>query len=596
MAATPPSHAQESQPPPAATNSSQLPSLETRSLQSLTGNSTLTQANSTHTLCPAAHISPTRTLAHEPIHLHTPVTPINVSYLHDALCKHPDPAFASFVIHSLSYGFDVGFAGPRTSRVSRNLKSAIEHPDIVDAAIGREIAAGRMAGPYQEPPFPLTQVSGLGVVPKKSRSVQKWRLIMHLSAPQGHSVNDGIPVDKFSVQYCSVDDGVNIARSLGRGCHLWKVDLQDAFRIWPVRKEDWELLCLFWRGQYYVDKCLPFGLRSSPSLFNKVADALQWVMSHNYDVAPVIHYLDDYLGGATDSIGAQHQLDRALVACHDLGFPVNPKKVEGPKTTLTFLGVMLDTERFEIRLPSDKLEDLLIALKAWQHTRPTARKSELLSLIGHLSFACKAVPAGRMFLRRLIDLSTTVPNPNDYIRITEDAKADIQWWLDFLPAWNGVAFFLEPTWSAAADMDLYTDASRAIGYGAFFAGRWLQHRWQRHQSQRSIAWMELFAIVAAASTWAPQLHLKRIRFHCDNRSVCDIWLRSRTKCPDLMALVRTLFAIAARHNFHVIVSHIPGTDNAIADSLSRFQMARFRRLAPTADDTPSPVPESTYSL
>ena len=49
-------------------------------------------------------------------------------------------------------------------------------------AIGREIAAGRMAGPYQEPPFPLTQVSGLGVVPKKSRSVQKWRLIMHLSA------------------------------------------------------------------------------------------------------------------------------------------------------------------------------------------------------------------------------------------------------------------------------------------------------------------------------------------------------------------------------------------------------------------------------
>ena len=145
---------------------------------------------------------------------------------------------------------------------------------------------------------------------------------------------------------------------------------------------------------------------------NKVADALQWVMSHNFDVAPVIHYLDDYLGGATDSIGAQHQLDRALVACHDLGFPVNPKKVEGPNTTLTFLGVMLDTERFEIRLPSDKLEDLLIALKAWQHTRPTARKSELLSLIGHLSFACKAVPAGRMFLRRLIDLSTTVPNPN----------------------------------------------------------------------------------------------------------------------------------------------------------------------------------------
>ena len=56
----------------------------------------------------------------------------------------------------------------------------------------------------------------------------------------------------------------------------------------------------------------------------------------------------------------------------------------------------------------------------------------------------------------------------------------------------------------------------------------------------------------------------------------------------LMVLVRSLYYIAASCNFNIIVVHIPGVDNSIADSLSCLQMKRFRRLVPEADATRTP--------
>lgn len=39
----------------------------------------------------------------------------------------------------------------------------------------------------------------------------------------------------------------------------------------------------------------------------------------------------------------------------DIGLPIKPSKTVLPTTTLTFLGLELDTVKFETRLPQDKL-------------------------------------------------------------------------------------------------------------------------------------------------------------------------------------------------------------------------------------------------
>ena len=56
-----------------------------------------------------------------------------------------------------------------------------------------------------------------------------------------------------------------------------------------------------------------------------------------------------------------------------------------------------------------------------------------------------------------------------------------------------------------------------------------------------------------------------------------------------MALVCLLYFCAARHNIHIMITHIAGINNNIADAISRFQMERFRTLAPAANLQPDPI-------
>ena len=63
----------------------------------------------------------------------------------------------------------------------------------------------------------------------------------------------------------------------------------------------------------------------------------------------IIHYLDDYLFfGDHSSPECSEALSLALHFCECLGVPVSAHKLEGPATTLTFLGILLDTVMLEI--------------------------------------------------------------------------------------------------------------------------------------------------------------------------------------------------------------------------------------------------------
>ena len=159
----------------------------------------------------------------------------------------------------------------------------------------------------------------------------------------------------------------------------------------------------------YVDKALPFGLRSALIIFMAVADALQWIMQKN-GVSYVDHYIDDFNPpgkGGTDECSRNRTVMHK--SCEVTGTPVKPEKSIGPTTIINFLGIELDTEVMEIRLPADKLARLVQSLNEWRGKKACCKR-ELLSIIGLLSHVCKVIRPGRSFLHRLIDLSTKVFN------------------------------------------------------------------------------------------------------------------------------------------------------------------------------------------
>ena len=138
---------------------------------------------------------------------------------------------------------------------------------------------------------------------------------MHLSAPAGRSINDGIHPDKFSLHYSSVDDAVAILLHLGKGALMAKIDFKSAFQMIPVHCVDWDVLGMHMREQYYVVTCLPFGLRSAPVLLNEYSTAIEWIMTHNYQLCHLIHYLDDFfLAAPLQSFCCQHISPRGFQA------------------------------------------------------------------------------------------------------------------------------------------------------------------------------------------------------------------------------------------------------------------------------------------
>lgn len=161
-------------------------------------------------------------------------TPLCRSSFERELANHPDKAWVSWLLDVITNGVQIQF-----SYVARNLVSALQHPVAVEEELRLEMEAGRVHGPFLGPPLPNFRTSGLGVVPKKNG---KWRVILHLSAPAGVSINDSISKEEYTLHYISMDDAVKMVHGHGPAALMAKIDLKSAFRMVPVRPNDWNLL------------------------------------------------------------------------------------------------------------------------------------------------------------------------------------------------------------------------------------------------------------------------------------------------------------------------------------------------------------------
>ena len=237
------------------------------------------------------------------------------------------------------------------------------------------------------------------------------------------------------------------------------------------------------------------------------------------------------------------------------------------------------------RLPQDKLDDLTLIIREWA-TKKWCTRKPLESLVGRLNHACSVVAHGRTFLRRLINLLRDSKRHQKFLRLNKECRLDLQWWNQFLPAWNGISFFDLPDWAPVPNFELATDASGSLGFGAYHQGKWFSATWLPSQQPLGMAYKELYPILVACHIWGPKWSRKRVLFHCDNESVVHIIKSGTSKDDHIMHLVRALFLITAKLNFHVTAAHLPGKTNSIADALSRFKFQEFFRLVPHAQPTP----------
>ena len=133
-----------------------------------------------------------------------------------------------------------------------------------------------------------------------------------------------------------------------------------------------------------------------------------------------------------------------------------PEKTEGPNQVLTFAGIELDYLNLEARLPMEKLDKILKAIRNLL-PRKRVKLKELQLLVGLLNFACSVITPSRVFIRRLINLTIGVRLAHHSISLTRETKKDLRIWETFLASFNGKSFFLEEVWSTSYNLKFYTE-------------------------------------------------------------------------------------------------------------------------------------------
>ena len=492
---------------------------------------------------------------------------------------HPDRNFVDYILNGIKNGVSIGYHASNIPSGSRlNWNSCNIHFDSVLAQINRDLFLKRKIGPLSV--LPRNYVcSPLGAF-KRNRS-KKVRVIHDLSWPPGHSVNDGISKEEFSMTYISIRFAIDLIKQYGKGTLLAKVDLADAYKQIRVRKEDWPLLGshIEVNGEilYFVDTVLPFGLRSSAKRFSDYADAVAYIMK-KYGTTDVDHYLDDYLtGGPPNSQICERNLQIMLTTCDRLCVLVNPDKIIGPTTCLEFLGLIIDSIRMEVRISYERLLDTVNLLRSWSQKRICTLR-ELLSLIGKLTFISQVVFHSRTFIRGLINGSKKLKHLQHRIRLSKGMRLDIDWWLRFLPQWNGVSVIKQQ--EKGESIHIYTDASD-YQFGCYipYLQQWISSSLPLPLAD--IVAKELYAVCVTLYTWPHILKKKSCVFHCDNMAVVSMIKSHTTKHEQSIVLLRSMFFVCSLFDISIDSEFIP-TEANIADSLSRGMIAKFVNSFPNA--------------
>ena len=103
---------------------------------------------------------------------------------------------------------------------------------------------------------------------------------------------------------------------------------------------------------------------------------------------------------------------------------------------------------------------------------------------------------------------------------------------------------------------------------------------------KNMSLLELIPIILALWIWSPELRNKKVSFYIDNQALVSIINKRKSKDKNIIKLIRSLVFLTMDNIIQFKALHIEGVRNKKADAISRFQLLRFMKLAPSADELP----------
>lgn len=398
---------------------------------------------------------------------------------------------------------------------------------------------------------PKEYISPIFIVPKKNG---EYRMILNLK-----ELNQHIEYHHFKME--TFESALKLVK---KDCYMASVDLRHAYYSVPIAEEQQVKLRFQHDQKIYQYLSLPNGISCAPLLFTKlmkpVYAALRMLGHVNSG------YIDDSFLLGDNYRECEENVTDTVSLMSDVGFMIHEKKsVLIPTKNLTFLGNNIDSENMVVTLPSEKVEMIVQACKDL-YNRKWAKIRQVAKVLGLMVSSFSAVEFGPLHYRDIEKDKTSAlqMERGDYdsqMYITSRIKEELSWWIENLPSQKRRISHGNP------EIIITCDASN-LGWGAVCNGIEIGGRWEKHEAENHINFLELLAAKFAVKSFCKDKRDIHIQVRSDNTCTVSVLKNMGAKSNNCNEVAKSTWLWCIERNIWLSATYIPGKGN-IADFGSR---------------------------
>ena len=395
--------------------------------------------------------------------------------------------------------------------------------------------------------------STIFLVPKPNGT---FRLILNLS-----NLNKFVKLERFKM-----DNMDTVISALTPEVWSVRLDLQDAYFQIPIHQDSRHLLRFVLGSKVFQFRVLPFGLCSAPYLFTQVVNSVAALLRQRG--INILTYLDDWLILCHSKDRLQTQVSVTLQILSQLGFVINRTKSDLiPTQTFQYLGVQFDTSKNYMAPSMENRQKLVDKIELIRSAKAVSAQT-LLALLGSMNFAAQLVWRGRLHMRPIqmwllsrwkIDRGQLT----DQIAVTDLLVHHLSWWTEERLQRGRHLFAQKPAFTIQSDASLE-------GWGGVLEGSTTRGLWSAGDRSLHINNLELMALFNCLKEFRHKIQGSTVLCQLDNSTA--VWYLKKeggTKSADLCLLVWEMLHWCDQNNIQLVVRHLPGHLNILADQLSR---------------------------
>jgi len=341
-------------------------------------------------------------------------------------------------VRLIENGADCAQKNPLPACMQKNAKSAVKFGEAVTDTVATWVKDGFVAGPFVTPPVGKFRVNCLMAIHQGT----KVRPVLNGSLPAHLSLNSNVdPIKVERVQMCSARCFSYSVVEAGKGAHMSKMDMLNAYKNVPCVPEEYRLQGFQWLGRYFVETRQIFGAKTAVCNYDVLGNTLLELSLVNCHIPRhLVHrQLDDVpivVPENQKSWGTEF-VKTYSKTCEDVGVGLakddpNMDKAFSYTQKGKVLGIIFDSNKSMWAYPDDKRERVLRAIGNFMDTKAVSLL-QMQQLMGRLNDVCLMAPFLKTYKGPLNEmLGWLQRHPEEECSPSKQALQDVKVWAGFL--------------------------------------------------------------------------------------------------------------------------------------------------------------------